>query len=168
MAQWSAPATATPVNETSKAGPICSPCSSFLPVEAYSAGIYAHIRTDRPILGRRGGWAIVAAVGVFALQLAGQRPPGQLAVGTVLAIGAIGWVAGAWMQGRSRSAAGDPMVLRWSAVLVVCGPLGVILFILGLVPIAVTVAGCILMGTAMGLAYPQITSAVLAVSPTDQ
>ena len=192
----------------------------------------AHFRSDAPIVGARGAWAIVAAVGVFGLHLAGQGLPLQLATGTVVAIalvvlgamrllprgtfrvtagiprlvvlrgllgasvavtdvylplylqhergytptlaglvvaiGAIGWVTGAWIQGRSRSTAGDPTILRGSAALVICGPLGVVLFILGLVPIAVTVAGCILMGAGMGLAYPQITSAVLAISPADQ
>ena len=190
------------------------------------------ISADVPNVGRRGMWAIVAAIGVFGLHLAGQSPPTELMIGIVFAVAVVGVAAlrllprgtlrgaagiprlivlrgllGAsvaasdiyllsiynmkvatprlspdssslsalsdcsrahGIQGRSRSAAGNPAILLLSSIFVVCGPLGVILFVTGLAPIPVTIIGCVVMGGGMALAYPQITSAMLALSPTDQ
>src|SRR5690606_37994808 len=60
--------------------------AASLTILLFSTRTAAHIRTEAPVVGRRGAWAIVAAVGVFGLHLAGQGPPFQLATGTVVAI----------------------------------------------------------------------------------
>lgn len=183
------------------------------------------VRSETPVFGRRGTWAVAGALGVLTLHLAAQQhltiqvigtaaaviviavaatqllPKGTLRFrsgvprltalrgllgatvaatdiylplylqheanysptrsGLVVAIGALGWVVGAWIQGRSADAAGDPSVLRRASGLVLLGPVAAALFVADFVPIFVPVVGCILMGVGMGLAYPQITAAVL-------
>lgn len=180
------------------------------------------------IIGKRGAWASVAALGVLVLHYAGQQSPVLLTAGTgvaviaivaaasrllprgtlrlragvprltglrgllgatvaatdiylplylqrqleytptragsVVAIGALGWVLGAWVQSRSRAAVGDPRILFRATALVLLGPVTASLFVSGLITIHSAVAGCVLMGLGMGLAYPQITAAVLSHS----
>ncbi|MDT0330627.1 MFS transporter [Nocardiopsis lambiniae] len=90
-----------------------------------------------------------------------------MASGAVVAIGAFGWALGAWLQGRSGSTAGSPASLRLAAALTLCGPLAVLGLVTGVLPLWATVIGCVLMGTGMGLAYPQVSSLVLALSPVE-
>lgn len=189
-------------------------------------------RTTTAIVGRRGAWAAVAALGVLVLHYAGQQtavllttgtsaaviaivaaairllPHGTLRLqagvprltglrgllgatvaatdiylplylqrqleytptqaGSVVAIGALGWVLGAWIQSRSRSTSGDPRILFRAAALVLLGPVTTSLFVSGLITIHSAVAGCVLMGLGMGLAYPQITAAVLSHSKENE
>lgn len=88
-----------------------------------------------------------------------------VASGAVVAIGAFGWALGAWAQGRSNAPAGSPASLRTAALLALCGPVAALGLVVGVLPLWVTVLGCVLMGTGMGLAYPQVSSLVLALSP---
>ncbi|WP_462418937.1 MFS transporter [Kytococcus sp. Marseille-QA3725] len=83
--------------------------------------------------------------------------------GLALAGSAVGWAVGAWWQARPRRP-GPPSLLP-AALLVLCGPVST-----GLVvatgwawwPVSVGVA---LAGVGMGVAYPQISSQALALSP---
>lgn len=95
-----------------------------------------------------------------------ERGYTPVASGLVIAIGALGWAAGAWLQGRAPTE-GRHTLLRWSAMLTVCGPLGALALVAWNAPIAVAVAGCILMGTGLGLAYPQIAASTLRLSPPE-
>lgn len=109
--------------------------------------------------------ASVGATDVYLpLYLQQERGFSPAAAGSVVAIGAIGWAIGAWIQGRTTGGG----ALRYAAMLVLCGPSGAIAFIVGVAPIAVTVIGCVLMGVGMGIAYPRMTSAVLSLSPDDR
>lgn len=107
--------------------------------------------------------ATVAATDIY-LTLYLQRELGYppTAAGVVVAIAAIGWAAGSWIQGRSDGTAARPGALRLAAALVVAGPLAVLALVAGVTGVPVAVAGCVLMGAGMGMAYPQITSAALA------
>jgi len=87
------------------------------------------------------------------------------AAGAVVAIGALGWAAGSWHQGRVETDGDDPGALRWAALFVLCGPVLGVAFVSGLLPVAAAVAGCVLMGVGMGVSYPRITASVLALSP---
>ncbi|WP_306366368.1 MFS transporter [Nocardiopsis sp. CC223A] len=190
------------------------------------------LHTSGSPVGRRGLWAVAAAVAVLGLHLAGQQQMPWLAVGTVagaaaaavtaarllpagtlraragiprlvvfrgvlgaanaatdiylplylqhrldfspvasgavVAIGAFGWALGAWIQGRSDAPAGSPASLRAAALLALCGPVAALGLVAGVLPLWVTVLGCVLMGTGMGLAYPQVSSLVLALSPVGE
>ncbi|WP_129667911.1 MFS transporter [Phytoactinopolyspora endophytica] len=84
--------------------------------------------------------------------------------GFVVAIGALGWVTGSWLQGRAEDtdATAQPRQLRLAAGLVVAGPLAMLALVSDLANVPVAVAGGILMGVGMGMAYPRITSTALA------
>lgn len=127
-------------------------------------GIPALIAT-RGLLG-----AAVAATDVYLpLYLQAERGYTPTSAGLVVAIGAIGWAAGAWIQGREASSGyrEGPTILL-ATVLVFIGPLTVLALVAGVVPIAAVIAACILMGTGMGLAYPRISSGVLTRSSPEQ
>lgn len=81
--------------------------------------------------------------------------------GIVIAIGALGWFTGSWLQSRSD---GEDAVSRLgvASALVTTGPLAVLTLVSGLSTVPIAVAGCVLMGVGMGMAYPRITSAALA------
>ena len=91
-----------------------------------------------------------------------------VASGAVVAVGAFGWALGAWVQGRSDDPAGSPASLRAAALLALCGPVAALGLVVGVVPLWGAVLGCVLMGTGMGLAYPQVSSTVLALSPVGE
>lgn len=84
--------------------------------------------------------------------------------GVVVATGTVGWLLGAWIQGRSSAPAGSPRALRWAGLLVLCGPVSALSLATFSAPVAVVVLGCVLMGAGMGIAYPQIAAAVLDAS----
>lgn len=108
--------------------------------------------------------AAVAATDVYLpLYLQGERGYTPSRAGLVIAIGALGWALGAWAQGRAGASANDRRSVLRATVLVFCGPVGALAFMAG-ASIAVTVVGCVLMGTGMGMAYPRISAAVMARS----
>lgn len=118
------------------------------------------------LTGLRGllGATVVATDIYLPLYLQRQLDYTPTQAGSVVAIGALGWVAGAWIQSRSRAAVGDPQILLRAAALVLVGPVTASLFVSGLITIHFAIVGCILMGLGMGLAYPQITARVLSRS----
>ena len=79
--------------------------------------------------------------------------------GVVVAIGAIGWVTGSWIGDRTDT---ESPRLWLAAGLVAVGPLALLALVTGAAPVPVAVAGCVLMGVGMGMAYPLITSTALA------
>ena len=88
--------------------------------------------------------------------------------GLVIAVGALGWALGAWLQGRDTDQPHRPDLLWRAAALVLCGPVGASLVVAGLLPVPAAAAACVLMGVGMGIAYPRISSTVLAVSPREK
>lgn len=86
------------------------------------------------------------------------------ASGLVVAVGALGWAAGAWWQGRA-AAGSRPETLYPAAALAVCGPAGAALVVGGLLPVPAAAAACVLMGVGMGIALPRISSTVMSLSP---
>lgn len=88
--------------------------------------------------------------------------------GLVVAVGALGWAGGAWLQGRSTTDPHRPDLLWRAAVLVMCGPAGAALVVGGLLPVPAAAVACVLMGVGMGIAYPQLSSTVLTLSPQER
>lgn len=113
----------------------------------------------RAILG-----STVAATDVYlTLYLQNDRGFSPTLAGLVIAIGATGWAAGAWMQGRYGS---DPAAHRglimFATPLVATGPAAVLLYTLDFAPTAMVVAANVATGAGMGIAYPRISTATLA------
>ncbi|MGW5879114.1 MFS transporter [Nocardiopsis terrae] len=88
--------------------------------------------------------------------------------GLVIAVGALGWAAGAWLQGRSTSGPHRPDLLWRAAAFVLCGPIGAALVVGGLLPVPAAAVACVLMGVGMGIAAPQVSSTVLTMSPEER
>lgn len=87
------------------------------------------------------------------------------AAGLVIAVGALGWALGAWIQGRfDSSGANHRQLIAVSTPFVVSAPACVLLYVLELAPITLVVASCIAMGAGMGLAYPRISTATLGLA----
>ena len=107
--------------------------------------------------------ATVAATDIYFTQYL-QRELGYTptVAGLIVAIGALGWVTGSWIQGRrsddDRTHHGR---LGPASGLVVAGPLSLLCVISGLAHVSFAVAGCTVMGVGMGMAYPRITSAAI-------
>ena len=108
--------------------------------------------------------AAVAATDIYLTHyLQRERDYSPTLAGFVVALGAVGWFAGSWLQGRRDAAdAASPGRLQATVMLVLAGPVAVLALVSGLAGVPVAVAGCVVMGTGMGLAYPRITAAALA------
>lgn len=108
--------------------------------------------------------ATVAATDIYLTHFL-QRELGYTPThaGVVVAIGAVGWLVGSWLQ--SRTDTDDRNVhssrLGVAAALVTVGPLAVLTLVGGLATVPTAVVGCVLMGVGMGMAYPRITAAAL-------
>lgn len=115
------------------------------------------------------GAAVVTTDVYLPLYLQAERGFTPGAAGLVIAIGAFGWAVGAWLQGRTfESPVDGERTLVRATVLVVCGPAGALVFVAGAVPVAGAVVGCVLMGIGMGMAYPRISTGVVALSPLQE
>ncbi|WP_277213232.1 MFS transporter [Isoptericola croceus] len=112
----------------------------------------------------------VAATDLYlTLYLQAERGFSPTAAGLVIAIGAVGWAVGAWLQGRFASTQAIHHRIVVSAVpLITAGPGCALLYVTGAIPIGVMIGGCIAMGIGMGLAYPRLSSATLALADADQ
>lgn len=110
--------------------------------------------------------ATVAGTDVYlTLYLQTQREFTPTAAGFVIAVGAAGWAIGAWVQSRFASTHEEHRRLILLATpLVASAPIGVLLFTLDLVPIALVIAGNIAMGTGMGIAMARVSTATLALA----
>lgn len=119
----------------------------------------------RAILG-----ATVATTELYlTLYLQTERGYRPATAGLVIAIGAVGWAAGAWLQGRfSSEHAVHRRLILLAAPLVATGPVSALLYVMGGVPLCVVVVGGIAMGTGMGTAYPRLSSATLSLAGAEQ
>ncbi|MFC7546366.1 MFS transporter [Plantactinospora sp. GCM10030261] len=110
--------------------------------------------------------AVVTASDVYlTFYLQGERGFPPATAGLVIAIGATGWAAGAWIQGRLGGGADTHrLLIRSAAPLVASGPACVLLYTLDLAHLVVVIGACVAMGIGMGIAYPRISSATLSMA----
>jgi len=114
--------------------------------------------------------ATVAGTDVYlTLYLQTQRGFAATSAGLVIAVGAVGWAIGAWVQSRSASTHDEHRRLILLATpLVAAAPVNALLFTLDLVPVAFVVAGSIVMGTGMGISTARVSTATLALAQVDE
>lgn len=112
------------------------------------------------------GGAAAATDIYLTLYLQNRLGYSPITAGAVIALGALGWAAGAWIQGRSTDKGRTASLIRIACALVMLGPVTALAVVTGALPVGVAVAGCIISGIGMGIAFPQLTSTVLARTPT--
>ena len=134
----------------------------------------------------RGLPAVVALRGLVAanffaaevflpLLLTTERGLSPVQAGLVLTVGALGWSAGSWFQGREGRARDDAACvrrLRTGLAMMGGGTLIVALALLPALPtaaaVAVTVAGWLVAGTGIGLVFPTLSVLALRFAPPEQ
>lgn len=134
----------------------------------------------------RGLPAVVALRGLVAanffaaevflpLLLTTERGLSPVQAGLVLTVGALGWSAGSWYQGREGRASDNAACvrrLRTGLAMMGGGTLIVALALLPALPVveavAVTVAGWLMAGTGIGLAFPTLSVLALRFAPPQQ
>ena len=128
-------------------------------------GVPQRLVALRAVLG-----ATVTATNVYlTLYLQSERGYPPTTAGLVIAVGALGWALGAWLQGRCSSGHRTHRCLVFLATaLVAAGPVGALLHVVTESPVWTVVAGCIAMGVGMGIAYPRLSSATLALVEATQ
>lgn len=101
----------------------------------------------------------------LTLYLQTERGYTPTTAGLVIAIAAGGWALGAWVQGRFPSTQRSHRRLTMvAASLVLAGPATVLVYTATALPLWVVIIACVSMGTGMGMAYPRISSATLALA----
>lgn len=111
--------------------------------------------------------AFYAGVSYVPLFLVGQRGTSLQTAGLALAVGAIGWAAGAWYQGHDALHLPRYRLVELGAVLLAAG-LGVVGAVAALhLPWVLAPVGLVLMGLAMGLGVTTTTVLSLELSPLE-
>ena len=130
----------------------------------------------------RGLPAVVALRGLVAanfftaevflpLLLTTERGLSPVQAGLVLTVGALGWSAGSWYQGRDGRARDDVACvrrLRTGLSMMGGGTLMMSLALLPALPISVAVAGWLVAGTGIGLVFPTLSVLALRLAPPGQ
>jgi MFS family permease len=109
-----------------------------------------------------------AAEVFIPLMLTQQRGLSTVQAGLVLTIGALGWSAGSWLQGRetrARDDAASVRLLRRGLAAITLGTATLMLVLLPVVPVAVAVVGWSITGFGMGLVYPTLSVLTLRFAP---
>jgi MFS family permease len=116
-----------------------------------------------------------AAEVFLPLLLTTERGLSPVQAGLVLTVGALGWSAGSWFQGREGRARDDAACvrrLRTGLAMMSGGTLIVTLTLLPALPtamaVAVAVAGWLTAGTGIGLVFPTLSVLALRFAPPDQ
>ncbi|MBI5259168.1 MAG: MFS transporter, partial [Burkholderiales bacterium] len=134
------------------------------------AGSFA-VRAGLPAVVALRGLAAAAfftAEVFMPLMLIGERGLSPVQAGLVLTVGALGWSAGSWFQGRdtrSPDAAACVRRLRVGLAAIAAGTLVLTLVLLPAVPVGVAVAGWLVTGAGMGLVYPTLSVLTLRLAP---
>jgi len=105
------------------------------------------------------------------LLLTTERGLSPVQAGLVLTVGALGWSAGSWYQGREGRARDDVACvrrLRTGLAMLAGGTLVMTLALLPALPIAVAVAGWLVAGTGIGLVFPTLSVLALRFAPPGQ
>ncbi|WP_284617789.1 MFS transporter [Aquabacterium humicola] len=115
-----------------------------------------------------------AAEVFLPLLLSTERGLSAVQAGLVLTLGALGWSAGSWWQGREGRARDDAACvhrLRTGLGMMGGGTLVVVLALLPALPdataVAVTVAGWVIAGTGIGLSFPTLSVLALRFAPAE-
>ncbi|WP_028476081.1 MFS transporter [Nocardia sp. CNY236] len=109
--------------------------------------------------------AAMAATEIFVpLLLVRERGLTPSIVGLVLAAGAIGWFAASWVQGRTPERWPPTRWLVTGMTIEAAGIATITATVVPAIPIAVCVAGLVLLGVGMGLIYPVLPVATLSLS----
>jgi MFS family permease len=120
------------------------------------------------LVALRAGFGVSSAVPdvYLTLYLQTERGLSPTAAGLVLAVGALGWAGGSWVQARRPSTPADHRLLILAAApLVAAAPVGALLLVTGLVPVPVVVLTSLLKGVGMGVASARVATATLDLAP---
>ncbi len=131
------------------------------------------------LAGRPGLPAVIALRGLAAaaffagevlipLLLVSERGASAVEAGLVLMVGALGWSAGSWFQGRGTHTGNDDArvrVLQLGMAAIGLGVLAVTVVLLPAVPIAVAGLAWAVAGVGMGLVYPTLSVLTLECAP---
>ena len=134
------------------------------------------------LVARTGLPAVIALRGLAAatffaaevfipLMLTQQRGLSTVEAGLVLTIGALGWSAGSWLQGRETRARDDTAsvrLLRHGLMAITLGTATLMLVLIPAVPVAVAVLGWCTTGFGMGLVYPTLSVLTLRFAPESE
>ncbi len=105
------------------------------------------------------------------LLLTSERGLTPVQAGLVLTLGALGWSAGSWLQGRDHgtpSAASSIRRLRIGFVMLAGGTLSVALALWPSVPIAAAALGWAIGGMGIGMVFPTLSVLTLRLAPTQE
>lgn len=116
-----------------------------------------------------------AAEVFLPLLLTTERGLSPVQAGLVLTVGALGWSAGSWFQGREGRARDDAACVRRLRIGLAMMGGGTLIVALALLPalpvaaaVAVTVGGWLLAGTGIGLVFPTLSVLALRFAPPQQ
>lgn len=129
-------------------------------------------RPGLPVVVLLRGLAAAAFVGaevLIPLLLSRERGLSPTAAGSVIAVGALAWSGGSWLQGRLRQPVPGGGLLRLGTALIATGIGTVALVLLPSAPVVVAALGWAVTGTGMGIVYPSLSVLTLHLSaPADQ
>ena len=120
------------------------------------------------LVALRAGFGISSAVPdvYLTLYLQTERGLSPTAAGLILAVGALGWAGGSFVQIRRPSTQAEHRLLILAAApLVAAAPVGALLLATGLVPVPVVVLTALLKGVGMGIASARVATATLDLAP---
>jgi MFS family permease len=120
------------------------------------------------LVALRAGFGVSSAVPdvYLTLYLQTERGLSPTAAGLVLAVGALGWASGSFVQARRPSTATEHrMLILAAAPLVAAAPVGALLLVTGLAPVGLVVATALLKGVGMGVASARVATATLDLAP---
>ena len=120
------------------------------------------------LVALRAGFGVSSAVPdvYLTLYLQSERGLSPTAAGLILAVGALGWASGSFVQTRRPSTPADHrLLIVLAAPLVAAAPVGALLLVTGLVPVPLVVLTALLKGVGMGIASARVATATLDLAP---
>ena len=120
------------------------------------------------LVALRAGFGVSSAVPdvYLTLYLQSERGLSPTAAGLILAVGALGWASGSFVQTRRPSTSADHrLLIVLAAPLVAAAPVGALLLVTGLVPVPLVVLTALLKGVGMGIASARVATATLDLAP---
>jgi hypothetical protein len=102
----------------------------------------------------------------LTLYLQAERGLSPTSAGLILAVGALGWAGGSFVQTRRPSTPADHrLLIVLAAPLVAAAPVGALLLVTGLAPVPLVVLTALLKGVGMGIASARVATATLDLAP---
>ena len=120
------------------------------------------------LVALRAGFGVSSAVPdvYLTLYLQSERGLSPTSAGLILAVGALGWASGSFVQTRRPSTSADHrLLIVLAAPLVAAAPVGALLLVTGLVPVPLVVLTALLKGVGMGIASARVATATLDLAP---